>query len=96
VSGTQHLLQSNHTGPKTALVREAENPVWVGAQAPSSPSSTGVARAQKWLTTTSYPQHLPSHLKTSGMDQFSIFYTITTSCASTNCWKCCLSSTGWF
>jgi hypothetical protein len=27
VSGTQHLLQSNHTGPKTALVREAENPV---------------------------------------------------------------------
>jgi hypothetical protein len=26
VSGTQHLLQSNSSGPKTALIREAENP----------------------------------------------------------------------
>jgi hypothetical protein len=26
VSGTQLLLQSNHAGPETALIREAENP----------------------------------------------------------------------
>jgi hypothetical protein len=26
VSGTQFLLQSNHAGPETALIREAENP----------------------------------------------------------------------
>ena len=33
VSGTQLLLQSNCTGPETALIREAENP----AQVPSGP-----------------------------------------------------------
>jgi hypothetical protein len=26
VSGTQHLLQSNRTGPETALIKEADNP----------------------------------------------------------------------
>jgi hypothetical protein len=33
---------------------------------PSGPSSTGVARVKSPLTTASYPQHLPSDLKTSG------------------------------
>ena len=31
-----------------------------------------------------------------GMDQFTFFWVITASCASTICWKCCLFSTGWF
>jgi hypothetical protein len=30
------------------------------------------------------------------MDQLAFFYLITSSCASTICWKCCLFSTGWF
>jgi hypothetical protein len=37
LSGTQPLLQSNLVGPKTALIREAENPAWSGAQVPSGP-----------------------------------------------------------
>ena len=48
-------VQSNSAGPKTALVRKAENPVWVGAQAPFGPSSTGVARAHSRLTTRQLP-----------------------------------------
>ena len=35
VSGTQLLFQSNHVGPETALIREAENPAWPGSQVPS-------------------------------------------------------------
>ena len=36
------------------------------AQAPSSPSSTGVGRAHSRLTIASYPQHPPRDLQTSG------------------------------
>jgi hypothetical protein len=35
VTGTQLLLQSNHTRPETALIRKAENPAWPGSQVPS-------------------------------------------------------------
>jgi hypothetical protein len=37
VSGTQHLLQSNPTGPEIALIKEADNLAWSGAQVPSGP-----------------------------------------------------------
>jgi hypothetical protein len=37
VSGTQLLLQSNHAGPETALIREAENPARSGGRVPSGP-----------------------------------------------------------
>jgi hypothetical protein len=37
VSGTKLLLQSNHVGLETALIREAENPAWSGVQVPSGP-----------------------------------------------------------
>ena len=35
MSGTQHLLQSNRTGPETALIMEAENQAGPGSQVPS-------------------------------------------------------------
>ena len=35
VSGTQLLLQSNRSGPETALIKEGDNPAWSGAQVPS-------------------------------------------------------------
>ena len=35
VRGTQHLLQYNHAGPETALIKEAGNPAKYGAQVPS-------------------------------------------------------------
>jgi hypothetical protein len=37
VSQTQHMLQSNHAGPETALTREADNPAWSGTKVPSGP-----------------------------------------------------------
>ena len=37
VCGTQNLLQSNCMGPETALIREADNLDWSGAQVPSGP-----------------------------------------------------------
>ena len=37
VSGKQLLLQPYHTGPETALIREAEKQVWPGSHVPSSP-----------------------------------------------------------
>ena len=37
VWGTQHLPQSNHTEPETALTMEADDPAWPGAQVPSGP-----------------------------------------------------------
>jgi hypothetical protein len=37
LSGTQRLLQSNCMGPETALIKEADNLAWSGAQVPSSP-----------------------------------------------------------
>jgi hypothetical protein len=65
VNGTQRLLKSNRSGPETAFVREAENLAWSGAQVPSGPASTGIARAQSRLTLTSYPQDPQRDLKTS-------------------------------
>jgi hypothetical protein len=35
VSGTQCLLQANHAGPETALIKEADNLALSGAQVPS-------------------------------------------------------------
>jgi hypothetical protein len=37
VCGTHLLVQTNHAGAETALIREAQNPDWSGTQVPSSP-----------------------------------------------------------
>ena len=47
------------------ISQRSKNPVWVGAQAPFGPSSTGVAMAHSRLTTARYTQHQPGHLKNS-------------------------------
>jgi hypothetical protein len=53
-------------GTLTVLIREAENPARSGAQVPSGPANTGVARLRSRLTPTNYPQDPPWDLKTSG------------------------------
>ena len=68
VSGTQRVLQSNRTGPETALIREAENPAWdQGQKSLPVPASTGVAWARSLQTHARYPQDAPQDLKTSAV-----------------------------
>jgi hypothetical protein len=63
VSGTQLLFQSNHVGPETALIREAENP---GSQVPSSWRQHQVTLGSESSDNPTSLEESPSHLRTSG------------------------------
>jgi hypothetical protein len=66
VSGTQLLLQSNHAGPETALIREAENTALPGSQVPSGPHQYLGTLGRESSDTTRSPQDSPRDHRTSG------------------------------
>jgi hypothetical protein len=66
VSGTQRQLQSNHAGPETALIKEADNQTDQGHKSLPIHSSRGVPCVQSFWTPPRSSQDTPWDLKTSG------------------------------
>jgi hypothetical protein len=66
VSGTQRLHQSNHAGPESALIKEADNPAWSGAQVPSGPLQYRDSFCTEFLDTPKVLTGPSGDLKTSG------------------------------
>jgi hypothetical protein len=59
VSGTQCLLQSNHAGPETALIREADKPALSGSQVPFGPRQHQGSLPAEFPDTHKDPHRIP-------------------------------------